>query len=139
MANAAITEVRPAVSPPQAAVSFAHPSEELFAQMMDFYGIDWQYEPRTFPVEWDGAGNVVEAFKPDFYLPEMDLYVELTFMKQSLVRHKNRKLKRMKELYPEVNVRVFYQKDIEDLIFKLGGQNQRDSARPQAGASRRLL
>jgi hypothetical protein len=121
MANTASIEVRPGVSlPPQPAVSFAHPSEELFAQMMDFYGIDWQYEPRTFPVEWDGAGNVVEAFKPDFYLPEMDLYVELTFMKQSLVRHKNRKLKRMKELYPEINLRVFYQKDIEDLIFKLG-------------------
>jgi len=123
MTNSTITAVRPANPPPQAPpaiVTFAHPSEELFAQMMDFYGIDWQYEPRTFPVEWDHAGNVVEAFKPDFYLPEMDLYVELTFMKQSLVRHKNRKLKRMKEIYPEVNIRVFYQKDIEDLIFKLG-------------------
>ena len=120
MTNSTITAARPSNPPPQALVTFAHPSEELFAQMMDFYGIDWQYEPRTFPVEWDHSGNVVEAFKPDFYLPEMDLYVELTFMKQSLVRHKNRKLKRMKEIYPEVNIRVFYQKDIEDLIFKLG-------------------
>lgn len=120
MANLATTEVRPGPPPQSVPATFAHPSEEMFAQMMDFYGIDWQYEPRTFPTEWDSAGNTVEAFSPDFYLPEMDLYVELTFMKQSLTRHKNRKLKRMKELYPEVNVRVFYQKDIEDLIFKLG-------------------
>ena len=120
MANLATTEVRPGPPLSPAPAIFAHPSEVLFAQMMDFYGIDWQYEPRTFPTEWDAAGNTVEAFAPDFYLPEMDLYVELTFMKQSLTRHKNRKLKRMKELYPEVNIRVFYQKDIEDLIFKLG-------------------
>ena len=120
MAN--LSTFRPALPPqsPPAPATFAHPSEEMFAQMMDFYGIDWQYEPRTFPTEWDAAGNPVEGFSPDFYLPEMDLYVELTFMKQSLTRHKNRKLKRMKELYPDVNVRVFYQKDIEDLIFKLG-------------------
>jgi len=120
MANLATTEVRPGSSLQSAPAPFAHPSEEMFAQMMDFYGIDWQYEPRTFPTEWDAAGNTIEAFSPDFYLPEMDLYVELTFMKQSLTRHKNRKLKRMKEIYPDVNIRVFYQKDIEDLIFKLG-------------------
>ncbi len=92
----------------------------MFARLMDFHGIAWQYEPRTFPIEWDDSGVVREGFTPDFYLPEMDLYVELTTMKQSLVRRKNRKLKRLRDLYPDVNIRVFYQKDIEDLIFKLG-------------------
>ena len=101
-------------------VSFAHPSERVFARLMDFYRIDWEYEPRTFPVEWNEQGVVVEAFTPDFYLPELDLYVELTTMKQSLVTRKNRKVKRLRELYSEVNIRVFYQKDVEDLIFKLG-------------------
>ena len=95
---------------------FAHPSEETFARLMDFHGLDWFYEPRTFPVQWDAAGNVREAFTPDFYLPELDLYVELTTMRQSLVRHKNRKLRLIKALYPEVQVRVFYQKDLEDLF-----------------------
>jgi len=101
-------------------VQFAHPSERAFARLMDFYRIDWQYEPRSFPLAWDEKGNPCESFTPDFYLPELDLYVELTTMKQSLVRRKNRKLKLFRKLYPDVNLRVFYQKDIEHLVFKLG-------------------
>ena len=107
-------------------VSFAHPSERVFARLMDFYGIEWEYEPRTFPIEWNEQGVAVEAFTPDFHLPELDLYVELTTMKQSLVTRKNRKVKRLRELHPEVNIRVFYQKDVEDLIFKLGAPYQRE-------------
>jgi hypothetical protein len=99
---------------------FAHPSEEIFANLLDFYRIAWEYEPRSFPLEWDHQGRVTESFTPDFYLPELDLYVELTTMKQSLVTKKNHKLKRLRELYPEVNVQVFYQKDFENLIFKYG-------------------
>ena len=65
--------------------SFGHPSEEMFANLLDFYRIQWEYEPRSFPLQWDKDGDVTEAFTPDFYLPELDLYVELTTMKQSLV------------------------------------------------------
>jgi cytidylate kinase len=97
---------------------FAHPSERLFARLLDFYHIRWQYEPRTFPLERDAGGNVVEAFSPDFYLPDSDLWVELTTMKQSLVTRKNRKVKRLRELYPDIKIRLLYQKDFEDLIFK---------------------
>ena len=97
---------------------FAHPSERVFARLLDFYGIRWQYEPRTFPLEYDAEGKVAEAFAPDFYLPDSDLYVELTTMKQSLVTKKNRKVKRLKELYPDIKIRLLYQKDFEDLIFK---------------------
>ena len=99
---------------------FAHLSEEIFANLLDFYRIPWEYEPRTFPILWDEQGRVLESFTPDFYLPEFDLYVELTTMKQSLVTKKNRKIKRLRQLYPEVNVQVFYQKDFENLIFKYG-------------------
>ncbi len=99
---------------------FAHPSEEIFASLLDFYRIAWDYEPRSFPIQWGDQGQVVEAVTPDFYLPEFDLYVELTTMKQSLVTKKNRKIKRLREAYPEVNVQVFYQKDFENLIFKYG-------------------
>ncbi|HYM09737.1 MAG TPA: cytidylate kinase family protein [Bryobacterales bacterium] len=99
---------------------FAHPSEEIFANLLDFYRIPWEYEPRSFPIAWDEQGRVVESFTPDFYLPEFDLYVELTTMKQSHVTKKNRKLKRMRELYADVNVQIFYQKDFENLIFKYG-------------------
>ena len=100
--------------------SFAHPSEEIFANLLDFYRIPWEYEPRSFPIQWDRDGKVAEAFTPDFYLSEFDLYVELTTMKQSLVTKKNRKVKLLRELYPHVNIQVFYQKDFENLIFKYG-------------------
>lgn len=99
---------------------FAHPSEEMFANLLDFYRIAWDYEPRSFPVQWDRDGTVREAFTPDFYLPEFDLYVELTTMKQSLVTKKNRKVRLLRELYPDLNIQVFYQKDFENLIFKYG-------------------
>jgi len=99
---------------------FAHPSEEIFANLLDFYRIAWEYEPRSFPVQWDSGGNVSESFTPDFYLPEFDLYVELTTMKQSLVTRKNRKVKLLRDIYPYINIQVFYQKDFENLIFKYG-------------------
>jgi len=99
---------------------FANASEEMFANLLDFYRIAWEYEPRSFPVQYDREGNVHEAFTPDFYLPEFDLYVELTTMKQSLVTKKNRKVRLLRELYPHLNIQVFYQKDFENLVFKYG-------------------
>ncbi len=100
--------------------SFGHPSEEMFANLLDFYRIQWEYEPRSFPLQWDKDGHVTEAFTPDFYLPEFDLYVELTTMKQSLVTKKNRKVKLLRAIYPHINIQVFYQKDFQDLVFKYG-------------------
>ena len=100
--------------------SFGHPSEEMFANLLDFYRIQWDYEPRSFPLQWDKNGNVTEAFTPDFYLAEFDLYVELTTMKQALVTRKNRKVKLLRAIYPHVNIQVFYQKDFQDLVFKHG-------------------
>jgi len=99
---------------------FANPSEEMFANLLDFYRIAWEYEPRSFPIQMDQNGNTLEAFTPDFYLPEFDLYVELTTMKQAHVTRKNRKVRLLRELYPKVNIQVFYQKDFENLIFKYG-------------------
>lgn len=83
--------------------------------MLDFYGIRWDYEPTTFVLDRDEDGRVRSAFTPDFYLPEQDLYVEVTVMKQSLVTRKNRKLREIKRLYPDVNVKLFYRRDIERL------------------------
>lgn len=97
---------------------FMHPSEEEFAHMLDFYRIRWDYEPRTFLLEWDSEGNVVEAFSPDFYLPDQDLYIELTTQKPKQAWRKNRKIRRMKELYPEVNVRLIDKKGFESLLKK---------------------
>ncbi len=100
--------------------TFVHPSEQIFANLLDFYRVAWEYEPRSFPIQWDKDGRVLESFTPDFYLPEFDLYLELTTMKQSLVTRKNRKVKLLRMIYPQVNIQVFYQKDFENLIFKYG-------------------
>jgi hypothetical protein len=100
--------------------AFNHPSEEVFANLLDFYRIPWEYEPRSFPLQWDKDGRVTEAFTPDFYLPEFDLYLELTTMRQTLVTRKNRKIKMLRAIYPHINIQVFYQKDLQDLVFKHG-------------------
>ncbi len=97
---------------------FMHESEEEFAGMLDFYRIRWEYEPRTFLLEWDSEGNVIEAFSPDFYLPDQDLYIELTTQKPKQAWKKNRKIRRMKELYPEVNVRLIDKRGFESLLKK---------------------
>jgi cytidylate kinase len=100
--------------------NFAHQSEEMFANLLDFYRIAWEYEPRSFPIQYDEKGAALEAFTPDFYLPEFDAYIELTTMKQAHVTRKNRKVRLLRELYPHINIQVFYQKDFENLIFKYG-------------------
>jgi hypothetical protein len=96
--------------------TFGHPSEEVFANLLDFYRIAWEYEPRSFPLQWAKNGQVSEAFTPDFYLPEFDLYVELTTMKQANVTKKNRKIRLLRAIYPHVNIQIFYQKDVQDLV-----------------------
>ena len=58
----------------------------------------------TFPILWNLEGDVVESFSPDFYLPDLDLYLEMTTLRQKLVRKKNRKLRRLRELYPSINI-----------------------------------
>ena len=99
---------------------FAHASERVAAEILDYYGIEWQYEPRSFPLEWDRHGRVIAYFTPDFYLPEFDLYIELTTMSQKLVTKKNRKVRRLRELYPEINIKVFYQRDFRALLQRFG-------------------
>jgi hypothetical protein len=108
------------VSEKVAAAAFAHPSERVAAQILDYYGLNWEYEPTTFPIEWDSKGDVIASFSPDFYLPDFDLYIELTTMSQKLVTKKNRKVRRLKELYPDINIKIFYQKDFRALCFKYG-------------------
>jgi hypoxanthine phosphoribosyltransferase len=104
---------------PHTRVAFAHPSELEFARFLDYYRIRWVYEPVAFPIAWEG-GRVSEMFAPDFYLSEHDLYVELTTMKQSLVTPKNRKVRLMRELYPDVKVKLLYRKDYEQLLAQAG-------------------
>ena len=98
---------------------FAHPSEQEFSRILDFYGLEWEYEPRSFPLRWEGK-RVLEMFTPDFYMPQLDLYVELTTLQQRLVTEKNHKVRLLRELYPDVNVKLLYRRDYHRLLAKYG-------------------
>ncbi len=101
-------------------VSFAHESEREFAKILDFYQIRWLYEPRTFPLRWAADGRPIESFTPDFFLMDHDLFIELTTLKQSLVTKKNRKLRLLRTLYPDVRIKLFYGRDFKSLMIKYG-------------------
>jgi hypothetical protein len=100
--------------------AFAHASEAEFARILDFYQVAWEYEPQVFPILWDLDGNVLESFAPDFYLPELDTFVEMTTLQQRLVRKKNRKVRRLRELYPGIRIKLFYARDFRALMLKYG-------------------
>jgi len=114
------TEVSGATPLAGARPTFAHESEAELARILDFYAVRWEYEPHTFPILWNLEGDVLESFAPDFYLSDLDLYVELTTLKQRLVRKKNRKLRRLRELYPDVRIKLFYARDFRALMLKYG-------------------
>jgi hypoxanthine phosphoribosyltransferase len=97
---------------------FANPAEIECARILDFYGLQWEYEPTSFVLETDEQGRVIEAFTPDFYLPEQDLYLEVTVMKQSLVTRKNRKIRKLRERYPDIKIKLFTRRDFDRLAHK---------------------
>ena len=102
--------------PPQ----FQNEAELECAKILDYYAVPWAYEPRTFVLEEGEDGRISEAFTPDFYLPEQDLYLEVTVMKQSLVTRKNRKLRKLRERYPDVKIKLFYERDFERIAQRYG-------------------
>jgi hypothetical protein len=103
---------------------FSHPIEESFTTILNYYGIEWEYEPRAFPLQWDDKNNVIEAFTPDFYLPQQDLYIELTTLRPKLNNFKNRRIRRLKELYPEVNIKLLNRRDLHKLMIKFGLEDE---------------
>lgn len=99
---------------------FAHPSERAFARLLTLYGHTWSYEPLEFPLAWNDAGRPIRAFRPDFWLPERGLFIELTVLEQRLVTKKNQKVRQFRALYPEVDLLVVYQRDFVALLEQHG-------------------
>ena len=112
------SDERPGAELPSSTTAFVHNSEHQLAELFDFYGIRWEYEPRTFVLAVDDEGRTTEAFTPDFYLPDLDLYLELTTLQQRLVTRKNGKVRRLRERYPGVNVKILYRRDWMNLVVK---------------------
>ncbi len=119
-------------SPAEHPQDFPHPSEREFARILDFYQIPWQYEPTTFALEWDDDGNIKEAFSPDFYLPDQDIYIELTTLRPGLMNRKHRKLRRLNELYPDIQVKLVDRRDFANLLFKYGLEDEKEHLVGQA-------
>jgi len=101
-------------------IIFSHPAEEMFARILNFYGVRWDYEPKTFDLEFDSNGRVKLAFTPDFYLPDQDLYIELTTLRPQLASIKNKKIRLLQVLYPEIKIKLMKRRDIRDLLIKYG-------------------
>jgi hypothetical protein len=99
-------------------VEFAHDSERQVAGLLDFYRVRWEYEPVQFTLEWDEQGRPTSAFRPDFYLPDHGCFIEVTTLNQRLVTRKNAKVRRMRELYPDIEVKLLYQRDLHALATK---------------------
>lgn len=99
---------------------FAHESERHFAELLDFYGVRWEYEPVEFVLAWHDDGTPASAFRPDFYLPDHRSFVELTTLNQKLVTKKNAKVRRLLELHPDVTIKLLYQRDYAALLAKYG-------------------
>jgi hypothetical protein len=97
-------------------VRFAHPSERLFAALLDLHGVRWEYEPVEFTLRWAADGTPAGGFRPDFWLPGHGCFVELTTADQRLVTRKNAKVRQMRRLYPEVEIVVVYQRDFVALL-----------------------
>jgi hypothetical protein len=121
---------------PAETTAFAHESERQFGRLLDFYGIDWEYEPTSFPIEWGEDGEPTKFFTPDFYLPDEALYIEITTMNQKLVTKKNRKVRRLREVYPEVKCKVFYQRDYLHLLVKYGLEEPEEDTETPSAPSR---
>lgn len=103
---------------------FAHPSEEEFAALLDYYQIRWTYEPDTFCLSRDGDGHPLEAFSPDFYLIDFDLYIEVTTARQKLIAHKRRKVRRLQELYPAIHIKLLTRQDFIHMLDKYGLEHE---------------
>jgi hypothetical protein len=82
--------------------------------------LPWDFEPRSFAIDFDEEGSPVKFFTPDFYLPDDDLFIEITTMNQKLVTKKNRKVRRLLELHPGIRCKVLYQRDYLHLVVKYG-------------------
>jgi hypothetical protein len=90
---------------------FAHEAEVECARALDALGVRWVYEPHMFVLSRDAEGRVREAITPDFHLPEIGIYLEVTAMRQRHVTRKNRKLRRLHDLHPGVRCVPLYARD----------------------------
>ncbi len=67
-----------------------------------------------------------KLFRQIFSFPQQNLYIELTTLRPELTTKKNRKLRRLSELYPQVNIKLFKRRELHDLMVKYGLDQEAD-------------
>ena len=117
--------------------AFAHPAEQDLARILSFYRIRWVYEPTTFHLEVREDGRPAEQITPDFYLPDHDLFIELTTMRQRLVTRKNRKIRRLREIFPALQIKLLYRRDYDRLVGSYPAPDQYSRSATGHGPDRR--
>ena len=105
---------------------FAHGIEAALARVFDAHRIVWLYEPHTFALEHAADGRLTRAFTPDFFLPEIGIYLECTVARRSCTTRKRQKARAAERLHGIV-VEIAYRADFEYLA-------RRWSLRELAGA-----
>lgn len=88
-------------------------SEREVADVLDALRVPWIYEPTLFVFEASATGVPKRGFRPDFYLPIQDIYIEVTQAKDS--NDKNRKIRKLRELYPEIQVELVAKPHFKEL------------------------
>lgn len=96
---------------------YAHEYEERFAEILDTFNIKYEYEPKTFVIKANGNGEMKQGFTPDFYIPEIDTWVEITSMSGNSCNRKNRKITAIKELHG-VNAILLKKPKINKIFWK---------------------
>jgi hypothetical protein len=92
---------------------FVTPEEERFERMLRKHSIPWEYESHLITFALDPKIGVADAgFNPDFYLPEWDIYVELTGGGAASMRKKRSKIRRAVDLYPYLRIRLLDEGDV---------------------------
>jgi hypothetical protein len=71
-------------------------------------------------LERGADGSPTWAFSPDFYLPDHGRYIEVTTLNQKLVTKKHRKLRKLREQQPLIDITLLYQRDYLELLVKYG-------------------
>lgn len=73
--------------------------EANFARILNYLGIEYQYEPRRFDI------NGITTYTPDFYIPSLDLWIEIKGWDVNLSKLKR---KAVRKLY---GIKLFILKD----------------------------
>jgi len=105
---------------------FISTTHQEFASFLSRSAIAWRYKPRTFAIEWDAEGNLLDSITPDFYLPDCRQYLALSTEQENCAASIARRLRLLNRIHPELDVRLIagsnYKAAVKCLLEELTGK-----------------